>query len=216
LFTLSYRLEKQHRNQFNIAARRRVLGWWRYVYYVAAYLAMVASILFLGLCGRHVLDVKSAFAGMFAYIYLIWFVQFLYVKLYAHLSVRDNGSTLGERQLRASDQALDVAGPHFRESIDWQAVEGITERKSILVLWTDRSAGYIVPKAAFKTQEQLRAFQDFVGAKIDSAWQRDIENKITRDIPRDFVVSNGRSEERMSGGGNSSSLQAGTGAEPIR
>mgnify|MGYP001819166694 FL=1 len=77
-------------------------------------------------------------------------------------AVEENGVLLGDREIKLSDDGIEVIGSKNRASYKWSAIKELEKGKSILTLWMERGAGVYVPRSAFKDADAENQFIDYV------------------------------------------------------
>lgn len=80
-----------------------------------------------------------------------------------------NGSLVGPRRVELTDEYIrQVAALHDART-DWRGVLSVGETPAHVFLMTDRLAGYIVPRRAFASADEYRAFVQFARRRRDTA-----------------------------------------------
>ncbi len=169
MLTLNYHVEMPHWAEFVKLAQFRVIGWWGYVYGIFIGLSMVVIAKILAACEACDIDEHSALFGILAYFLVISAANFLWNNWFYRKSAKPAGATLGERKLIASIDSIEVIGPNIRNINKWRGIESISESKTVLTLWTDKTAGIIIPKSAFDSPKQQSEFMSFVEARVREA-----------------------------------------------
>lgn len=77
----------------------------------------------------------------------------------------DGGSLIGMRRIELDDDGVRQIAPVHQGSTAWAGVLAVHETPTHVLLMTDLLAGYIIPKRAFQSAEQERAFIGFAHAR---------------------------------------------------
>ena len=162
---ISFDITPSQQWEQGVLAMHRAQGWSAYLQPIG-YLALLVILgLVPGYCSFCDLDERSFYAGLAAmYLAKLAFDYFLF-RYIATMYAAPNGMILGERRLRADDNSIEVEGPHYKTVYSWSAIQGMSAGKSILVLWTDKGSGLIIPKSAFKSTAEFDDFKRNVETK---------------------------------------------------
>lgn len=149
-----------------VLAMHRAQGWSAYLQPVGHVLLVLILAQIPLLCGLCDLDHHSFLAGLLAmYLGKLGF-EYFFIRYISRMYASPNGMTLEERTLRTDDGSIEVEGSHYKTVYSWTAVQGVSEGKSTLVLWTDNGSGIVVPKSAFSSSAELNEFRRNIEAKI--------------------------------------------------
>ncbi len=77
-------------------------------------------------------------------------------------AVEENGVLLGKREIKLSDDGIEVIGSKNRANYKWDAIKELGKGQSILTLWMERGAGIYVPRSAFADANAEKKFVDYV------------------------------------------------------
>jgi hypothetical protein len=78
------------------------------------------------------------------------------------LSEGQNNGFYGECELEAGDQALTETRPSGSTIRNWTSVERVVTTPAHLFVYTSGIEAYVVPRRAFPTESQFKAFVDLI------------------------------------------------------
>lgn len=178
---LRYQLTREDIAAYHIAVRRRVAatltrtgGAWKHVLYGSAFgvallgfaIAAAVAIPHLTLRRFGAVEMGAGYilgvAFMFASIWLNYYRQ-------RGVLLKPNGPGLSPHTLILEPQRLRIAGPHFDHVFQWPVFEELTVLKTILVLWIEPGQGLIIPRSAFASEAEAKAFAATLRANIANA-----------------------------------------------
>jgi hypothetical protein len=114
---------------------------------LAAFLAG-ADVIFPGVTGRPFAFIEFV-AGLLSGVAIALAVLWWRYRRFARAALRPDGPTLAEHRLSVSADGLRTTSRFVEGLYRWSAVEDMTVRDGIIVLWIEPSAGVLVPRGAF-------------------------------------------------------------------
>ena len=166
---LSFKVERKHWREFIIAAGRRAGFVGGLIYTIGFTLLAVLATEFFKRCQQCEIDDQSYFTGTFVTL-CIWSAwTYLFHRLFTPKYVKDVGVILGDRKLAVTEQGVEASGLYDKVAYAWEAIEGITSHKAIVIIWTEPASGIFIPRTAFAPPDDELTFKQLVEQRIASA-----------------------------------------------
>lgn len=173
-FNLAYQLTRADLSEYQAATMKRVkararqqgaLNWPAKVL-IWLGLAIAAAMVF------HVFKATDREVGTLLAGYLIGAVTVvlaLQSKRLTRAMLQDDGPTLSAHKARIDEAALRFDGTFAKARYDWSGIIDATELPAAIVLWLEPGQGVILPKRAFKSETEAKAFLAFAHTQIAAA-----------------------------------------------
>jgi hypothetical protein len=179
MYTIAYRVERDDWLELLSLVQWRIHGYRSKILFAISGVAIVALNEALTLCKSCQLDGKSLTVGMFLALFLM-FATMALQRLAVKGMPKEEGFILGAKNLSASSEGVVETGAHYKFIISWMAIEAVTVSTTIVVLWTGRGGGLIIPRTAFAEKASERAFLSFVNSQMALASTSSHSNIIPR------------------------------------
>ena len=112
------------------------------------------------------LDRRTTFVLVIA---LAAFWMFFRYRIRSVVRPDPRGSLIGRFTMEVDDRGVSMKTAQHTAHTKWPGVLAVEETDTHVLLFTDRLAGYYIPKRAFADAAQVTAFLAFVRAQMDAA-----------------------------------------------
>lgn len=103
------------------------------------------------------------FAGLWCAI--VFLVLFVYVRMPGQIYRRHPGMS-GEQEIRVDDQGAEWIIDGISKRLSWEEITKASDDPDSIYLHSHHGLPWILPKSVFRSEEQLRAFDQFVARKL--------------------------------------------------
>jgi len=76
-----------------------------------------------------------------------------------------NGSVLGKRKYKITDAGLAEESATNSSIQKWEGIKSVEENRDLIFVFTDKIAGYLIPKRSFRNQEEMEQFVGMIKEK---------------------------------------------------
>ena len=166
---LNYETTRKDYADYNKYVGKRLLGFmpnarrWNYICLVGIIcfaLAFVVAFRLFGIGGSTITRLMFFFGLIVPSLLVLFVVGMGYRKAWINACVADNGLVLGSRSISLEPDGITTKTEFSQCKFAWEMIQAVEEDKEIIYLFIDNGFAIQVPKRAFPSENEMRAFME--------------------------------------------------------